>query len=256
MNICQVVIDDGWGGVEAWVHELARCLRDKGENVSIILNQELVRYFADLENITLFNIGHSYPPKSIVPHITAERIRNYFLRRALLLLYLYLDEPLRYWHYCRVRKEVAQFFSDNHIEIIHCHSPAASILVSKLTEVRIPTVVANHGEHALRGTLLPHPLAKTPIKWRATRFAEALGKADKVQVSGNFMFKAMEDWGIPLAGKPVVIPTGINIAEIKNASPVSSFKLRGNFNLLFPGGPKQTKAETSSWWHWPRCGIK
>ncbi|GAF89041.1 unnamed protein product [marine sediment metagenome] len=36
MNICLVLISDGWGGAETVVYELARHLRDKGENVGIM----------------------------------------------------------------------------------------------------------------------------------------------------------------------------------------------------------------------------
>ena len=57
MNVCLVLISDGWGGAETVVYELARHLRDKGENVSIILNKEILKFYDDLEDVEVFDIG-------------------------------------------------------------------------------------------------------------------------------------------------------------------------------------------------------
>lgn len=235
-----MLISNGWGGAEAWVYALIRYLRDKGENVSLITNEEMVKYYTDLENISLCNIGALFPPKSVIPHIRAERIKMGLVRRGLLLFYYYLDEPLCYRYYERIRKRVLQFLSLNQVQVIHSHLSLSSILVSSLGELKIPTVATDHGEHVLRGLVPVHPLERPVVNWRARRFSRALGKADKVAVVSDFMLNALEDWGIPLAGKAVVIPVGINVSEIQGSSR-STLELKGKFNLLFPGGWKWTK---------------
>ena len=235
-----MLISNGWGGAEARVYALIRCLRDKGENVSLITNEEMVKHYTDLENISLCNIGALFPPKSVIPHIRAERIKMGLVRRGLLLFYYYLDELLCYRHYKRIRKKVLQFLSLNQVQVIHSHLSLSSILVSSLGELKIPTVASNHGEHELRGLVPVHPLERPLVNWRARRFSRALGKADKVTVMSDFMLNALEDWGIPLAGKPVVMPVGINVSEIQGSSR-STLELKGKFNLLFPGGWKWTK---------------
>ncbi len=61
MNICLLLISDGWGGAEAVVYELAKHLRDKGENVSLILNQEINQYFSNIVCIlTNFLLNQKY----------------------------------------------------------------------------------------------------------------------------------------------------------------------------------------------------
>ena len=219
---------------------MVRCLRDKGENVSLITNEEMVKYYTDLDNVSLCNIGALFPAKSIIPHIRAERIKMGLLRRGLLLFYYYLDELIRYRYLKRVRKKVMQFLSLNQVQIIHSQSPPATILVANLGELKMPTVATNHGAHELRGVVPVHPLERPLTKWYAKRFGRALSKAPRVTVVRNLMLKALEDWDIPLAEKPVVVPIGINISEIQGSSR-STLELKGKFNLLFPGGWKWTK---------------
>ena len=56
MNICQAIISVGWGGAEAWVYTILKNLRDKGESVSLITNQEMVKYYEDLDDVPIFTI--------------------------------------------------------------------------------------------------------------------------------------------------------------------------------------------------------
>lgn len=240
MNICQVIFSYGWGGAEARIHELIKCLRDKGENISLVINQEMVKYYADLENIPILNIGSLYPPRSAISHLPLERVRNYRLYQAFWLIYLYLDEPLRYRYYRRVREQVRRFLHRNQVQIIHSHSPGASMLVSALGDLEIPTVAANNGEHALRGEGYVHPLARPIMNWQSAKFAEALSRADRVTTGSDFMVRTMADWGIPLKSTPVIFPAGVNVAEIQGDGS-STLQLEGTFTMLFPGGPKWTK---------------
>lgn len=241
MNICQVLISNGWGGAETVVYELARHLRDKGENVSIILNDEIVKYYAGLEDVKLFNIGSVYPPKSIIPRKERTSWKQSLPYRALLLLHLYLDELLRYRHYGKIRKQLTQFLSDNHIDVIHAHLLGSIFLILFLDNAKIPRVATLHGEYALRGIEPVHPTMRPLLRWQARKFREALRKMDKVtHVSAFFMLDALKNWGFPLKDKSVVIHNGIDLSGIQS-SVKSTLKLKGAFNLLFPGGAKSRK---------------
>jgi glycosyltransferase involved in cell wall biosynthesis len=241
MNICQVMLSDGWGGAEAWVHELIKCLLIRGENVSLIVNQDIINRYTDLTGVTLLNAGPLYPPASVIPHLKTGEIKNSLLRNALSLFYLYTDEPARYRHYGRMREPIRRFLADEGAQVIHSHSPQASILIAQLSGLEIPVIAAEHGEHVLRGMAYIHPLARPLIIWRGKKFARALSEADRVTVSGRFMANELTRWRLPLKNEPVVIPTGIDIAGLKHSGELPFFKLEGGFNILFPGGPKWTK---------------
>ena len=73
MNICLVLISDGWGGAETVVYELARNLQDRGERVSLILNQEILKHYAGLKGVKIFNIGCMNNPLALARSIMLPR---------------------------------------------------------------------------------------------------------------------------------------------------------------------------------------
>lgn len=241
MNICLVLISDGWGGAETVVYELARHIRDKGENVSIILNQEMLKYYADLESVKFFNIGPLYPPKSIIPIKERTSQKHNLSHRVLSLLYFYLDELLRYHHYKIVQNKVMQFLSDTHTDVVHAHMAEASFLVYNLEDLKIPTIMTSHGEYMLAGTIPVHLLMSPVIKWKTRKFKKALTKTNKITDVSIYMLNTYgKKLCIPLKDRSVVIPNGVNISDVQD-SLGSTLKLKGEFNLLFPGGPKWAK---------------
>jgi glycosyltransferase involved in cell wall biosynthesis len=239
MNICQVIFSNGWGGAETVVYELSRHLRDKGENVSIIVNQENIKYYADLENVELFSIGSLYNPLALAKSIISRKVgpaEKYDpSNRVFSLLGGYLGELLRWIYYRRVRKRVRRFLSDNHVDVIHSHLADAAVLVANLEDLRIVKVATPHGLYDLRGGVPVHPLGLPLVKWRAKQFRKSLSKMDKVITVSSYELKVWESQGVPLKGKSVVIYDGVNVSQIQD-SLASTSKLKGEFNLLFPGG--------------------
>jgi glycosyltransferase involved in cell wall biosynthesis len=171
MNICLFLLSDGWGGAETVVYELAKHLRDKGETVSIALNQEIIQYYTDLENIKIFSFGSFYPQK---------KTSDDLFFKAYSLLHSYLRELFRYRYYKGIQEEVMRFLSDNNIEVIHSHMPGAILLVSNLNDCKIPKIATCHGEHTLREKKTINLLRKPLIKWQARKFKRALDKTDKI----------------------------------------------------------------------------
>jgi len=64
MKICFIVISNGWGGGENIVHQLTSSLIKKNINVSIILNNEIKKYFADLD-VEIINLGSLFNSKCL-----------------------------------------------------------------------------------------------------------------------------------------------------------------------------------------------
>jgi len=245
MNICLCIISNGWGGAETVVYQLARHLRDKGENVSIVLNQEMVKYYADLEGIKFFNIGSVFNPSALVRSIIVPRsglqesqnIHN----QAISLLNMYLTSGLCWVYYRRIRKELRQFLLENHIDVVQAHLIRSILLVTNLRGPKIPTIASTGGAHRTMGTTDVHPLLVPLAKWLLQRrLRQALKSVDKVREGSIFTLDAWESLGLPLKEKFIVVPNGINLPEIRNL-PKSVLKLKGSFNLLFPGGARRVK---------------
>lgn len=245
MHICHVVFSEGWGGAETVVHELSRHLVDKGEKVSIILNNEILEYYNDLEDVQLFSIGPLYDLLAlsrciIYPTASASGKYKRYNSRMLMAIRLYFMELLTYVYYKRSRKQIMRFLSDSHVDIIHSHMVNAALFVSELGDIKIPTVTTPHGEHFFGGNIRVHPLVRPLIQWKARGFKKALTEVNKVVEVSAYMVDEYERRGILLKSKSAVVYNGIPISDIQTSSE-STLTLEGGFNLLFPGGAKALK---------------
>jgi glycosyltransferase involved in cell wall biosynthesis len=246
MNICLVIISDGWAGAETVVHELARHLRDRGENVSIILNEEIRHYYSDLENVRLFNIGALFSVRGLARSILSPGVGREstaplgkpFPGRAYLTTLL-REEVC----YPRLENRIVQNIRDNDVDILHAHLTTAIVLASGLRRrLDIPFIGTLHGT-TVRGLEQPQGirwLLLPSISWKRRRLAKALGKADVLTAVSDFELGAVENCGIPIRHKSTVIPNGINLLEIQKTKPPVS-TLKGGFKLLFPGGGRLVK---------------
>ena len=95
MNICIVFFSYGvWGGAERLVHELAQNLAKRGQDVSLILNEEVWEDFKDISGIKLVNVGRLFPAKG-------RRKRNLLLR----LVHVHGDMVRRRTYHGRARDD-------------------------------------------------------------------------------------------------------------------------------------------------------
>jgi glycosyltransferase involved in cell wall biosynthesis len=78
------------------------------------------------------------------------------------------------------------------------------------------------------------------VAWKRRRLARALSKADRVTAVSRFELDAVENCGIPVRHKSVLIPNGIELAEFRDVTAATAAP-KGSFNLLFPGGARFVK---------------
>jgi len=245
MNIGLVIISDAWAGAETVVHELARHLRARGENICVISNQEILTYYTDLENVRLLNAGSFFRTADLIRACISPRIEmdapkgqpNAFMGS------FYLNALLREIYFKRVRSSLARIVVSNKFDIIHSNLNAGIVLISNLPlNLGIPVIATLHGQSVAGMTKRSYSgwLTSPVASWRRERLSKALDKADRVTAVSQAEISIVENCDIPLKGRAVVIPNGVNVAEIRSFSS-SVMPLKGKFNLLFPGGAKFVK---------------
>lgn len=239
MNVCFVVISNGWGGAETVVYELARHLRDRGENVSIILNQEILGFYKPLEGIEFFNIGNVYDHKTLIKEALLAKPR--ICKRANLTVFpwTFCDEILRPFYFKRLRKRIKRFLIEKTIDIVHSHLGNADILVSSLRNINIPKISTIHGPYFS----MPEENSVFPIillkNWRMKKIKNSLLKMDRVIFVSRQLCQSYQNF-LPVGERGQIIPNGIELSEFQKKM-IPNMKLKGEFNLLFPGGAKPSK---------------
>ena len=245
MNICLAIVTDAWAGAETVVHELARHLRARGENVSILINQEGFKYYVDLEDVKILNCGSFFRTTELIRSCISPKIETQAedespdsYRGS-----FYLNALLREIYFKRAPRGLMQSILDNKFDVIHSNLNAGIVFVSNLTSsLGIPIIATLHGQSVagMKKRSCSGWLTSPVASWRRERLNKALEKADKVTAVSQAEISIVENCDIPLKGRAVVIPNGVNVAEIQSFSS-SVMPLKGKFNLLFPGGAKFVK---------------
>jgi glycosyltransferase involved in cell wall biosynthesis len=216
---------------------LATHLRDKGENVSIILNQEILKFYNDLEGVEIFNIGYVYHHKWLIKSIIFRRpIIGGELNILNSFLCPYLNEFLRPLYFKRIEKEILNFILDKNVDVVQSNLENSDILVSCLNDLKIPWIGRIGGVY-LRSSSIRSVVSSE--KRKARMLKNALNKMDKIIFASTFLFNTFKDI-VLIENKSVVILNGIKLSDFQRDS-IPTLKLKGDFNLLFPGGPKPNK---------------
>jgi len=215
MTICLVLISGGWGGAENMVHNLAEQLNHKGENVIILLNSEVAKYFSNLKNVKIFEMASLYNFKALIISILFSKRKKIAYEPIWNSGPFYLlNEVFRYVYYKRIHKNVLQILSEEKVDIVLLHLVDSLKLFRGLLEkLSLPVVFTIHGSHVPKGLM----------------------KVDKIICVSEYTRNVLKYSDASLFKKSVVIPNGINISGIRKTSKIT---LKGNFKLLFPGGKK------------------
>lgn len=233
MKICLVLISGSWGGGENVVYYLAKKLSENN-GVILITNNEMFRYFSNLERVKIFNIGSLYDFRSIVASILLKGRNSERNFKWDFGPFFYLNKLLRLLYYKRISKEIVQILTQQNVDIVHLHLEGALKLFLKFKKLDLPVVFTVHG---VRDFSKLKPIEPIMMK-------RGLAKVDKITCVSKFTAKvltrALEDSGVSISNKLVTIYNGVDVAEITRYS-VPRIPLRGKFKLLFPGGDKLFK---------------
>ena len=237
MNICLVLVSTGWGGAEAVVHELARRLTDRGNKVTILVNREMLGFFKEFNGARLLDLGQLYPFKAIALSKLGATSKYDLPRRLVSAVCTYLDELYLRVFQTTVQRDVTDLIAKNAIEVVHSHLVDDTILISDLHASSIRMVATVHGLLWREPTnILFSPLTR----YKEARNRKALNRRDRITTVSAFMLEALGEWDGRLKQRITVIPNGISVSRVADGAQMPS-KLRGNFNLLFPGGTKVRK---------------
>jgi len=237
MKICFVLVSNGWGGGENVVHQIISCMVKKNIKVSLVLNNEMKKYFEDLD-VQILNLGSLYDFKSLFKMIidpdkaiiTDESKPFKLLNMIMMYIFFY-----------RAKNIVNKFLSDNKIDIIHSHleySDLMSYVVQKGSDKNLKWVCTIHGPWFSLFYEESKISSLTNIIFG--RFLKNIfKKAAEITFVSKYLYdEAEKHFKNVILKKGVVIHNGIDLSRFKDAG---TLKLKKGFNILFPGGPKLKK---------------
>lgn len=238
MNICFVMISDGWGGAENVVYELAKGLIREGHKVGLIINEELIDHYRDLEGIVLLNIGPWFTLNSYKNRLT--HMPNP-IRKSISTLLNYVAEFLRRQKTRKLKTFILDFIMDQDMEIVHSHGAEADLFISSIGDVSaLPIMTTIHGEHALIGSVPISLMLKPLYVWKSRKFHRALDKMNRIVTVCNSERESLIEWSPKLANKMAVIYNGVDVKDIQSRK-ICDRKSTEDTILLFPGGSKWIK---------------
>jgi glycosyltransferase involved in cell wall biosynthesis len=247
LNICFVIISDGWGGAEGVVFELAKFLNDENK-IFIILNHEIKSFYQDLKGVELYDIGNIYNLKSLIKSILLRRTSNYNYVDKDRSLFHVSSDILKPIYLKRIHKRIESFLIENNIEIINSHLEYSDLLISFIEDISIPWISTIHGSPNYRESILVHSKNHNYIGFnikmlinriKSRRFCHTLHQMDGTIFVSDWLFKKYKDY-VPVSSLTYTIHNGIDIREF-NRDILPTKKLKGSINLIFPGGYKPLK---------------
>lgn len=238
MNICFVIISSGWGGAETVVYELARQLRENGHSVGIILNQEIIKYYDNLEGVEIFSIGNAFNHKILIKSIIFPNSKTNIEANSSSFPWSILNNMIQPISFSKKKNAVMLFLKKINADIVHSHLENSDILVHYLNDLKIPWVGTIHG-------LKPQNLQNRYSLFSFLNFKKnkvqnnALSEMSEIIFVSNWLSKFYLN-NMLLANKSTVIYNGIKLSDFKRNS-WKTLKLKGDFNILFSGGAKPFK---------------
>ncbi len=225
MNIALIILSGAWGGAEEFVYQLAKTLTRNGHHVSIIANEEVIKYYKKelRENeIKLINLGEMFKFKILqrLPYVRAI-VRHYTVSRA-------------------YRRLISHLMVEEY-DVLHFNQPVVLLLVyylllsGKFSTVKKSSkiVYTAHGLdfelNRMSNTLFPKPIIR-----------KLISSFDIVTTPSKFMRDELKQNDI--IDDIRVIPNGIEYKTlIKVSNSQKQEKNRPELWMVFPGGGKLWK---------------
>ena len=236
MNICFVLISNGWGGGENVVYQMVSCLIKKNIKVSIILNHEIKEYFEDLD-VQLLDLGSLFDSKSLMKMILNPKTSIFSDNPHPIKLFNLL---LMFTYFYRVKKRINNYFKDNNVDIIHSHIEYADILCYILNSAKDKVRWLSNLHGPWFSLYYSESKFSVVSNFFIIKFLKrAFKRIDRIVFVSKYLYdESMKIFGRLVTEKGIIILNGINSSNINKEKHVD---LKEGFNVLFPGGPKLKK---------------
>ena len=234
MRIGLIIFSDGWGGAENVVHSLAKALGGKGEEVLLIFNEEIARYYQGLPGVRTYDVGPLYNLRRMLSSLlrlngpSVDPVEGgaplpgawNVLRRA------------RRW---AIRPEVARILVEERVDIVGLHLDEALSLYPCIEPLGIPAVVTLHSP------IIDVPRKRTfdPLKENRRRsLTRVMSGVDGITYQSDCELESLACLSEQPRCKPAAIPNGVYVREMRRAGTA----LRGGGRkIVYMGGSRWQK---------------
>ncbi len=212
MRVGQLIVSSSIGGAETVVLNLTRKLLESGVNTTVIINDELIKYFHNIENLNIVNIGRIY----------RHNIRNSYLRNIYIAAYFKA-------HKRRILKKIL----DQNLDVIHIHLSMSMALFNEVKKyLKVRSIYTIHDVvYVENGSRNVFDMIKTRT------VTHRLSKSDYYTSACNYFISVFSKLGL-IRDNYKIIPNGIDLNEFRD---VKKIELDGDFKLLFLGGARYEK---------------
>ncbi|MHA1757744.1 MAG: glycosyltransferase family 4 protein [Promethearchaeota archaeon] len=227
MKIVELLISSGLGGAEKSVHDLTKCLLDQGINVKLFLNQEIIKYFQDIDTDKIVNIG-SYKRKLHSKNKAINKILNYVNK--------FSPKLLENMNYRIISKNLINALKKYNPDILHIHLHPALLIFTRLKDDFNFKVV-----FTMRGDIINFHRINTNKKSEFERKIIRLGlrKAHYITSECQFFFEILKKAHFNVnQNKMIILPKILNLNKLHDIKP---FKKTNHFRIVFVGGARFLK---------------
>lgn len=230
MKIGLVIISKPGGGAETVVYELQKYLSKKGQNVTLIANEEFFSWYPPI-TCDRINLKRILDPNFMIKRIFDVNIlskimlkRKYFILPSLLDIY-FKKEAMN------IKREI----NDKGIDLLHIHDPYSLRLYKHLSKlISIPSIYTFHGEN------IDLPFFLRGFKHN---FIKMVNSMDAITTVSKYMEGYLVSNGI--RSDINVIENGIDVNKLKSIKTHKiELKDEKTFIIMFPGGNKKIKGDT------------
>lgn len=235
MRIGLIIISDGWGGAENVVHSLARTLREKGEEVFLIVNEEITRYYRDLPGVRIYDVGPLYNSRRMLASLLRLNAQPADLDEGRAPTPV-IWNALRRARRRMIGPEVARIVAEEQADIVSLHlEEAFSLYPASIEPLRIPTVATLHSP------LLGVPRKRTldPLKESRKRsLTRVMSGVDGITYQSDCELESLRCLPEPPRCRPAAIPNGVHVSEMRQAGMALC---GGGCKIMYMGGSRWQK---------------
>lgn len=238
MRIGLILFSDGWGGAENVVHELAKAFQAKEEEVTLILNQEIVRFFEDLPGVRIFSVGplhNTYHMAKFLVGLNSTIPKGHVPGKG--FMEPGLKNALRVLRHRSLRDAVRKILIEERIDLVSLHlEDTFHLYPTIIAPLSIPTAITLHSPFIG----VPRSGSLNPIKARRRHtLIRALGGVDGLTYQSDVELNSMGFLPKPPRFRSVNIPNGADVGLLRQMA--GKVLVGERTRLVYLGGSRWQK---------------